>query len=190
MKNGGDIQGEIINRIRILRKENHMTQAQLAELCNVSKSLISKLETNRATVSLDLLFTIASALGVSMGELLDVSKPQKKTAIIIRESDRQRLTFGVPGKRGYYYYRLADNPDQVDAMLLEIRKENDAFNRFVKHAGHEFISVVEGEVMLYFRNEEYILQKGDTAFFDGGVDHKILPHRCDVAQLIMLFIHV
>lgn len=185
-----NVQDGIVNKIRILRKEKNMTQSQLAEMCNVSKSLISKLETNRATLNLDLLYTLASALDVSMPELLDEPKRYKKSAVIIRRSDRQRLISGVPGKRGYYYYRLADKPDQVDAMLLEIRRETNSFNRFVKHAGHEFISVLNGDVILYFRNEEHKLKEGDTAFFDGGLEHKILPDNCEVAQLILLYIHL
>lgn len=190
MENTSDIQNDIINRLRTLRKERGISQEQLASACNLSKSMISKLETNRGTFNLDILVRICSALNISMGEFLDVPSQKRKHVLVIQKSNQQRLASGVPGKQGYVYYKLADQPDKLNAMCIEIHKEALAHKRFVRHEGHEFLSVVEGEIMLSFREEEYILSQGDTAFFDGGIEHKVLPHNCDFAKLTVLFIHI
>lgn len=56
--------------IRTLREQQHLTQAQLAEILSVSDKTISKWETNRGLPSLSLLEPLAKALKVSMVELL------------------------------------------------------------------------------------------------------------------------
>ena len=56
--------------IKILREHQHLTQSQLAEMLYVSDKTISKWETNRGLPSLSLLEPLATALKVSMVELL------------------------------------------------------------------------------------------------------------------------
>jgi DNA-binding XRE family transcriptional regulator len=53
-------------RIAELRKEQNMTQAQLAERCGVAQAHIARIETGRYSVGLDTLAQIATALGRSI----------------------------------------------------------------------------------------------------------------------------
>lgn len=50
-------------RIAELRKEQNMTQAQLAERCGIQQAHIARIETGRYSVGLDTLAQIATALG-------------------------------------------------------------------------------------------------------------------------------
>lgn len=61
------VTGEIIKK---LREERRMTQAQLAELLNVSDKAVSKWETGRGYPDIALLEPLAGALGLSVTELL------------------------------------------------------------------------------------------------------------------------
>lgn len=63
------------SRIRRLRQEKSISQAQLAKLIGVGQSFISKLENNRSSVSIETLEKIANALGVSPGRLIDNNDP-------------------------------------------------------------------------------------------------------------------
>lgn len=56
--------------IRSLRERNNMTQAQLAEKLSVSDKTVSKWETGRGYPDISLLQDVASALHVSVAELL------------------------------------------------------------------------------------------------------------------------
>jgi transcriptional regulator with XRE-family HTH domain len=58
------------NRIARLRKESHITQAQLAETLGVSQSTMNAYELGNRRVSLSALPTLAKTLGVSPEELL------------------------------------------------------------------------------------------------------------------------
>lgn len=53
-------------RIAELRKEQNLTQAQLAERCGIQQAHIARIETGRYSVGLDTLAQIATALGRSI----------------------------------------------------------------------------------------------------------------------------
>ncbi len=184
-----NVQRNVAQKIKALRKKIGISQTELAEKCNVSKSMISKIESNKATIHLDLLMGIARVLEVSLYELLEESSLiTKKKATIVREKERKHLVAGVPGKSGYKYYGMAGSHD-IDTFLLVIGKESIQAQRFVVHNGFEFFYVVEGGIRLQFKDEEYKLYEGDTGFFNATQEHRILPTSDDGAHLIVVFLH-
>lgn len=58
-------------RVREARKQQHISQAELAELTELSVSYISHIETAYKHASLSSLLQIANALGITMDELLN-----------------------------------------------------------------------------------------------------------------------
>jgi transcriptional regulator with XRE-family HTH domain len=62
-KGNEDTRAAVVCQLRALRKEQGMTQEQLAELVGTRKSNISRLESGRYNPSLDFLVKIADGLG-------------------------------------------------------------------------------------------------------------------------------
>lgn len=58
-------------RIRKVRRSTRMNQSQLAESSGLTRPYLSAVEGGKQNISLEAAFKIASALGISMGELLD-----------------------------------------------------------------------------------------------------------------------
>lgn len=58
-------------RVKEVRKQNRITQAQLAEMTSLSLSYISHIETAQKKASLESLVRIADALGITVDELLN-----------------------------------------------------------------------------------------------------------------------
>lgn len=56
-------------RIKIARKKQHLTQEQLAEMADISIPYLSNIENANTSVGLNVLFSIANALHVSLDEL-------------------------------------------------------------------------------------------------------------------------
>lgn len=56
--------------IKELRKRKHLTQRQLAEMCQISDKTVSKWETERGLPDIGLIEVLATNLGVSVAELL------------------------------------------------------------------------------------------------------------------------
>jgi len=59
----------VTNRIRALRTDRGLTQAQLAELLGVTRQTVIAVEQGRYSPSLELAFQIARALGRSIDEV-------------------------------------------------------------------------------------------------------------------------
>ena len=63
-------------KIADLRKKKGLTQAQLAEMLNISNKTISRWETGEGYPEVTLLSPLAKALGITVDELLAESAPE------------------------------------------------------------------------------------------------------------------
>jgi len=59
------------NNIKKLRLSKKITQDELAVLCNVSRQTINAIENNKYDPSLNLAFSLAKALGVTVDSLFN-----------------------------------------------------------------------------------------------------------------------
>lgn len=57
-------------RIKEVREQNHLSQAQLAEITDLSVSYISRIENAKRKASLESIIRIVNALGITVDELL------------------------------------------------------------------------------------------------------------------------
>ena len=60
--------------IAYYRKQKGMSQSQLAEAVNISRTHMSRVETADCAVSLDIVFDICDVLGVTPAKLFDFRK--------------------------------------------------------------------------------------------------------------------
>ena len=70
------------SRIRYIRRREKLSQEQLAELSGLSRQSISNIETNRKKASVEALVSIASALNVSLDDLLRNPKDDTLSELI------------------------------------------------------------------------------------------------------------
>ena len=63
------------NRLKVLRAERDWSQAQLAELLNVSRQTVNALETGKYDPSLPLAFKLAALFGC---RIEDIFKPEQE----------------------------------------------------------------------------------------------------------------
>ena len=68
------------SRIRELREQQHLSQADLASEVNVSVSYISHIENGNKQASIEIYITIANVLGVTVDELLYGNQVNDPTA--------------------------------------------------------------------------------------------------------------
>lgn len=61
------------DRIKKFRKGHKLTQIELAKSANISRSYLADIENNRYNASVDVLKSIATALDISLVEILDDS---------------------------------------------------------------------------------------------------------------------
>lgn len=73
-------------RIKEVREQNHLSQAQLAEITDLSVSYISHIENAKRKASLESIIRIVNALGITVDELLagvqmNNPQPTRQTSI-------------------------------------------------------------------------------------------------------------
>jgi transcriptional regulator with XRE-family HTH domain len=100
------------SRIRTARDKANMTQAQLAEICDLSTSHIGHIERGSRTLSVEVLFKIAVTLCVSFDYLLLDSAPVDNNAFsditaILKETNKRKVKTFMTAVRA-----LADKIDE------------------------------------------------------------------------------
>lgn len=69
---------KLADAVKLLRKDKHLTQTQLAKLLGSSQSRVAKVEAAADSVSLDLLIRSYLAMGATTGDLAEVIGGSKR----------------------------------------------------------------------------------------------------------------
>ena len=174
MAEGHDIEGVVRTRLRSLRNTLGLTLEELAERTNVSASTISRIETGKRTISLDILLPLAAGLQVNVEALLDVEGDDDVVIRPVPSKSRERTT-----------WRLSRPTGQTLAVKMRLEPTKRAPEQRV-HAGHDWFFVTEGRVRLLLGEREIIVEAGEAAEFATMTPHALAAVD-GPAELIMIF---
>lgn len=172
---------EMGKQLRTARLARELTLRELAQLLGVSPSMISQIETGRASPSVATLYAIASELDVSLDELLFTDRRASPTAgeradalgpMVERSDTRQRIRLAS----GVVWERLTpfSEPDsEFLHVIYEVGGASSAETDFQRHSGHEWGYVLEGTLEVRIGFEVHVLQAGDSISFDSTVPHRL-----------------
>ena len=109
-------------RIKEQRKLKKLTQAELAELVNSSRSSIAQIETDKYNVSFAMLSLIADALNTTVEYLQGKTDNPLKTPAVDDNGDEPPLTEGQ--KQVAYFIDPSATPEEIEQIkkLVEIAK--------------------------------------------------------------------
>jgi len=177
-------------RLRALRKSRSMTLKALSALTGVALSTLSKMELGQVSISYAKFAAVARALDVDIAELFGPVEPigaadAAPTALRCTLAD-------APGYlTGTYDYKLLAGQYPRRSMTPMygriLARDASEFEDYMRHAGQEFLVVLEGEIELRFENGESMrLAKHDTAYFDSGVGHIYLSCGAAPAEIMVV----
>lgn len=176
---------EIGVRIRKLRMQQGRTIQEVADLCHFSKALLSKIETGKVVPAIATLTKIASVLGVKVSVLME----EDNTFNVAVTPDMSPCSDAfVATSKGYAIYGLAPHflNKKMQPMLISSSKK-DVKPHSVSHEGEEFIYVLEGCVQIHIGNIEYVLNQGESVYFECANKHGVLPVT-DTALYLDIFV--
>ncbi|MFT4560520.1 MAG: transcriptional regulator with XRE-family HTH domain [Gammaproteobacteria bacterium] len=154
------------------RLNQHLTIQDVSELSGVSRGMISRIENDQATPSLDALQRICQSLGVSMSNLFkDFDIPDGGAKFVPRGQGMDVARRGT--KRGHSYELLSydQGPKKLfEPFLITLDDESELFPRF-QHEGTEFIYMLEGRIEYRVGKNSYVLEHGDAISFQGKIPH-------------------
>ena len=158
-------------QVRTLRKRLNLTVALLAKQAKLSTGMLSKIENGQTSPSLATLTALANALHVPVTAFFRSYEEQRDVTFI-------KAGEGLPIERrgsgaGHQYQLLGHTigkPYNIEPYLITISDLSEVFPVF-QHSGMEFIYMLEGRVSYRHANKTYILEPGDTLFFDAESSH-------------------
>jgi transcriptional regulator with XRE-family HTH domain len=174
MADPNEIEELVRTRLRSLRNTLGLSLDELAARTNLSASTISRVETGKRTISLDILVPLATALQVDLDALLDVRSDDD---VVIRPMPKRS-----GGRTTWMLSRPTGNTIAAKVRLEPTRKP--AEQRV--HPGHDWFFVIEGRVRLSLGDREIVVEAGEAAEFATMTPHTFaaIDHP---AELIMIF---
>jgi transcriptional regulator with XRE-family HTH domain len=169
-----EIEQVVRTRLRSLRTTLGLSLDELAARTNLSASTISRVETGKRTISLDILLPLAQALQVDLDALLDVLNDDD---VIIRP------TPSTSGKRTTWMLNRPTGSTVALKMRLEPTRRRPEPR---VHPGRDWFFVLDGRVRLLLGDREIVVEAGEAAEFATMTPHAFAAVD-GPAELVMIF---
>ncbi len=173
MADPGEIDRVVRTRLRSLRNTLGLSLDELAARTHLSASTISRVETGKRTISLDILLPLAAALQVDLDELLDVRSDEDVVIHPTPTSSGERTTC-----------RLSRPTGRTLAVKMLLEPTARAVEQQV-HPGHDWLFVIEGRLRLSLGDRDITVEGGEAAEFTTMTPHAMVAID-GPAELIMI----
>lgn len=158
-------------RITMFRERLEMSQEEVAKATGLDVALLRAIEAEEVYPALGVLIKLARALGQRLGTFMD--DQFREDPRIIRAAERTQEVAHHPGEipGPYRYFPLGRGKTDrhMDPFFVEIDPHQE--QQLSSHEGEEFIIVVSGAIELFYGKQRFILQPGDSMYYNSIVPH-------------------
>jgi transcriptional regulator with XRE-family HTH domain len=167
-------------RIARLREQRGLSVRALGEAASVTGGFVSQIENGHVMPSVASLVRIATALGVSVGDLFD--KPDA-TGQVRHPGGRTVYRYDEHGVRDEI---LSDDPTgEVEVLHSRIEPGGGTGEGVYTHGTRvEVVYVLEGDLEIALDDRRLRLATGDSMTFSGAVPHGVWNRGDTAAELI------
>ena len=158
--------------LRAIRTSRHLTIKEVAAKAGVSSSLLSQIERNRISPSLDTLLQVLEVYGVLPHKFFKDYETSSRVEII-RHDDRK-----IYQRKGFKYEKLCGDSQargnhSFNAFFLELAPGQKRGNVRDGHLGRELGIIIEGSAQLVYGEDIYQVHQGDSVSFFSQIPHVI-----------------
>jgi transcriptional regulator with XRE-family HTH domain len=150
--------------LRTLRQQRHFTLSELSTASGVSVAVISKLERNQQTPSIDTLYRLGRAFGMSATDLLALAE----SSLAHRCAEKSHSS-------GQFKFREIRYANTV-ALIGEAPAGAAISRPEVHHDDTEVCWVLSGQLQLSLPHETFELTSGQSIQFDAIQEHTYAAH--------------
>ena len=159
---------QIPDRIREMRDILDLTPETVAAHLRIPIEEYSGFEKGEQDIPISALYEISALFGVDMTVLLTGDAPRMNTHTVVRRGE------GVNVERfpGYTYSAMAYNfiGRIMEPLIVELSPSDEA-PALAMHPGQEYNYVLSGTVKIRIGKHDYILNQGDSVYFDPQLPH-------------------
>lgn len=176
------------SKVKLIRQNRNLSLDDVSERSNLSVDSIENIENGNLIPGLTPLIKIARVLGVRLGTFMDdqeslgpVVTKNREEKQVTRFSDR-----GNAVNSDLNFYSLAQNKASrhMDPFLIDIFPSSEKEVKVSSHEGEEFIYVLSGIVEIQYGKDVYILNTGDSIYYDSIVSHHVHTHGNEPAKIL------
>lgn len=159
--------------LRAIRMEKSLTIKDVAQKAGISSSLLSQIERNRISPSLDTLLIILEVYGVSPDHFFKSYEISSRVEII--KTDERKIIC----RKGFKYEKLSGRSQikgnhSFNAFFLELEPGARRGDASKGHLGRELGIIVKGSADLAYGDEIYRLTEGDSVSFFSEIPHMLI----------------
>jgi transcriptional regulator with XRE-family HTH domain len=182
---GGAKAFSVSDRLRQLRAARGLSLEQLAKKARLTKGFLSLIERGMKAPSISSLLRLSEVYGLSIGALLDGSKPDEPAYSLVRRDARKK--FAREGSLyGYRYEALAFRKKRKRMEPFIVSPPLRVPRPFFEHEGDEMVYVLSGQVEIQLGSEKIRLTPGDCIYFDAQTPHRSRSIGRERAQTLVV----
>ena len=175
--------------IKVIRKQKNITLKELADRTGFTKSYVSKIEKSKKAPPYSTVIKIAMALEVEVTYLLNEHLSDfSDIRISFSKNNHGKIVETLGSSYGYKYEALGFTKPGKNMQPFIVEAAFDEKSIF-QHEGEEFIYVLEGKYQFIYDGKEYIMERGDSVYFDSGVPHSAKSLGKKKAKVLAVMYH-
>ena len=175
-------------KIKSLRESRSISMEDLAQRSGLALEQIERIEGNIDLPSLAPLIKIARVLGVRLGTFLD-DQDETGPAICRKAEAGDSISFSnnaIQSRKHMEYHSLAKakTDRHMEPFIIDVHATDDIDFVLSSHEGEEFIFVMEGVMEVCYGKNTYLLEAGDSIYYDSIVPHHVHGYQGQAAKIL------
>ena len=178
-------------KIKSIRESKQLSTQEVSERSGLSIEQIERIEGNIDFPSLAPLIKIARVLGVRLGTFLD-DQAELGPVICRKKDSNDTNSIGFSNndskaRKHMEYHSLSQDKSgrHMEPFLIDVAPSEDGVDFVLStHEGEEFIYVLEGVLEINYGKNTYILEEGDSIYYDSIVAHHVHAAADNTAKIL------
>jgi XRE family transcriptional regulator, regulator of sulfur utilization len=171
-----------------LREQRGLSLDEVSRQAGVSKSMLSQIERGQANPTVAVVWRLATAFGVPLGELLGDDKPAPPLLTTV-PAHATPLLASPDGKCELRILGPIDLAGRFEWYLLTVRPGGTLDSRAHEPGSREHLTLHAGTLEVHVGAERARLRAGETARYAVDVAHRIHNPGKSAAQALLVVIH-
>lgn len=173
---------KIGERIKRRRETLSLQLNDLARKVGISSSALSQIEKAKSYPSILTLKLIAENLQTTVGDLIGENESLFNNPVN-RKDENELIQKNISGA-GLFTLSQKDLSKQMDTFRIVFDLNGDSLELLNNYSGQFFGYVVSGEIQFDIDNKSYVIQPGDTVYFNSKRNFRFLNISTGKSELL------